>query len=222
VTGPTSADAKRFKQHSVVLNRVCWRIAELLGDVSDDDDQIVADPDKLVDRLVAEMRDLQDQHDRRGNVACNARECILNLFFKPDEADLCDCCQHYRIRHLIGRVGRCLFCSTGCPEFVEPRTSASEHRRHDVSDPANDDDLLDRAEQQMRDWERGRSIDIRAVIDLIGDLYTEVRALRDQLNEAQLRSIEARNPGIDMDEVRRLRAAGRPPTGTPDTGDDDG
>ena len=34
-----------------------------------------------------------------------------------------------------------------------------------------------------------------------------LRALREQLEEAQLRSIEARNPGIDMDEVRASRAA---------------
>lgn len=33
------------------------------------------------------------------------------------------------------------------------------------------------------------------------------RALRAELDEAQLRSIEARNPGIDLDEVRRQRAA---------------
>lgn len=34
----------------------------------------------------------------------------------------------------------------------------------------------------------------------------EVARLRAELNEAQERSIEARNPGIDMDEVRALRA----------------
>lgn len=35
----------------------------------------------------------------------------------------------------------------------------------------------------------------------------EARQLREQLDAAQLRSIEARNPGIDMDDVRRQRAA---------------
>lgn len=35
----------------------------------------------------------------------------------------------------------------------------------------------------------------------------ENERLREALDEAQLRSIEARNPGIDMDEVRRSRAA---------------
>ncbi len=34
-------------------------------------------------------------------------------------------------------------------------------------------------------------------------LTSENRRLRRELDEAQLRSIEARNPGIDMDEVRR-------------------
>ena len=41
----------------------------------------------------------------------------------------------------------------------------------------------------------------------------QVRAEREwyaeKLEEAQLRSIEARNPGIDMDEVRRTRAEDR-------------
>lgn len=34
-----------------------------------------------------------------------------------------------------------------------------------------------------------------------------VRDLSQRLDEAQLRSIEASNPGIDMDEVRRFRAS---------------
>jgi hypothetical protein len=37
----------------------------------------------------------------------------------------------------------------------------------------------------------------------------EIDRLRQALNEAQERSIEARNPGIDMDEVRRIRAGGK-------------
>lgn len=36
----------------------------------------------------------------------------------------------------------------------------------------------------------------------------EIDRLRAELDAAQLRSIEARNPGIDMDEVRRSRARG--------------
>lgn len=42
---------------------------------------------------------------------------------------------------------------------------------------------------------------------LLHRLADEIERLRAELDEAQLRSIEARNPGIDMDEVRRLRAA---------------
>lgn len=45
---------------------------------------------------------------------------------------------------------------------------------------------------------------------LIADLRAsraEVERLRAELDEAQLRSIEARNPGIDMAEVRRIRRA---------------
>jgi hypothetical protein len=38
-------------------------------------------------------------------------------------------------------------------------------------------------------------------------LEAENARLAEALEEAQLRSIEARNPGIDMDEVRRSRAA---------------
>ncbi len=37
-------------------------------------------------------------------------------------------------------------------------------------------------------------------------LIDEIRQLQRDLDAAQLRSIEARNPGIDMEEVKRLRA----------------
>lgn len=37
------------------------------------------------------------------------------------------------------------------------------------------------------------------------ELRAEIDGLRAALNEAQLRSIEASNPGIDMDEVQRFR-----------------
>ena len=41
----------------------------------------------------------------------------------------------------------------------------------------------------------------------VNDLKAEIERLRSLLDEAQLRSIEARNPGIDMDEVRASRSA---------------
>jgi hypothetical protein len=40
----------------------------------------------------------------------------------------------------------------------------------------------------------------------LDDLEAECARLREDLDAAQLRSIEARNPGIDMDEVRASRA----------------
>lgn len=38
-------------------------------------------------------------------------------------------------------------------------------------------------------------------------LITRIAQLEHELEECQLRSIEARNPGIDIEEVRRIRAA---------------
>jgi hypothetical protein len=156
----------------------------------------IANWHQLARDAAAEVRALRDQRDTATGVLADMTRRLVEATY-GEEAD----------RDLIGRAHAALDAAVDRPPTGTPDTT--------------DDALLDRAEQQMRDWERGRSIDIRAVIDLIGDLYTEVRALRDQRDEAQLRSIEARNPGIDMDEVRRLRAAGRPPTGTPDTAGDD-
>jgi len=45
-----------------------------------------------------------------------------------------------------------------------------------------------------------------APLDEMVALLAENKRLREQLDAAQLRSIEARNPGIDMDDVRRTRA----------------
>lgn len=43
----------------------------------------------------------------------------------------------------------------------------------------------------------------------IAALVAEIHDLRARLDESQLYGIKATNPGIDMDEVRALRAAGR-------------
>lgn len=40
-------------------------------------------------------------------------------------------------------------------------------------------------------------------------LIARIAQLEDQLEECKLRDIEARNPGIDIEEVRRFRAAQR-------------
>lgn len=50
---------------------------------------------------------------------------------------------------------------------------------------------------QYDDWSRV----VSAALD-------EIKRLRAALDEAQLRSIEASNPDIDMDDVRRIRASG--------------
>lgn len=42
--------------------------------------------------------------------------------------------------------------------------------------------------------------------DVVADLLAVIDRLRADLDNAQLRSIEVSNPGIDMDEVRRLRS----------------
>lgn len=44
---------------------------------------------------------------------------------------------------------------------------------------------------------------------LLREQAEQLDTLRNELDAAQLRSIEARNPGIDMDEVRASRAACR-------------
>ena len=49
-----------------------------------------------------------------------------------------------------------------------------------------------------------------------------VAELVEQLDAAQLRSIEARNPGIDMDEVRAFRAGAAVAEGAEDRGQTDG
>jgi len=55
-------------------------------------------------------------------------------------------------------------------------------------------------------WPSTLNAQADAVVELIGALRAERDRLARALDEAQLRSIEASNPGIDMDEVRRLRS----------------
>jgi hypothetical protein len=43
----------RFRAHSVILNRVAWRIAETLGDVKDGDTSHYGDVLHDLDRLIA-------------------------------------------------------------------------------------------------------------------------------------------------------------------------
>ncbi len=62
-----------------------------------------------------------------------------------------------------------------------------------------DDERLTQIEAHAREFDQ-------VGWDVAVGLVAEVRRLRAELDQAQLRSIEARNPGIDMDDVRRLRA----------------
>ncbi len=47
--------------------------------------------------------------------------------------------------------------------------------------------------------------EIHAYACRVDELEAEVKRLGEMVDESQLRSIEARNPGIDMDDVRRIR-----------------
>jgi hypothetical protein len=44
-----------FREHSVTLNRTCWALHELLGDVEPDDTRIEGDADELVARIRTEL-----------------------------------------------------------------------------------------------------------------------------------------------------------------------
>lgn len=73
-----------------------------------------------------------------------------------------------------------------------------------VSTPDTDPNTL--ADRLDNGWMLTNS-EMRAAADGLRQLADEHRALREQLDAAQLRSIEASNPGIDMDEVRQVRLA---------------
>lgn len=78
----------------------------------------------------------------------------------------------------------------------EPETVDATHERHRQQ-------YRDRAARYIGPYLRyAPSSDPR-----LGWLAEENDRLRADLDAAQLRSIEARNPGIDMEEVRRVRAA---------------
>jgi succinate dehydrogenase/fumarate reductase flavoprotein subunit len=69
-----------------------------------------------------------------------------------------------------------------------------------ISDP----DRLERfARYVMDDPPNVTPVELSAAL---GDAAARIRDLQERLEEARLHVIEARNPGIDMDEVRRLRS----------------
>jgi len=52
-------------------------------------------------------------------------------------------------------------------------------------------------------WSLARSCQVCDLEDEVCDLEDKVRRLRAELERARLRSIEARNPGVDMERVKR-------------------
>ena len=57
------AERDRYREHSVTLNSIAWRIASALGDVPDGADQIPSDPVGRTDRLIAEVGQLRAEQD---------------------------------------------------------------------------------------------------------------------------------------------------------------
>lgn len=68
--------------------------------------------------------------------------------------------------------------------------------------------MVEAAAKEVRRSGRDRTIARKALIAAraVDPLVEENKRLRAELDAARLRSIEARNPGIDMDEVRRSRS----------------
>jgi len=52
-------ELERFRQHSVTLNSVGWRMAVALGDVPEGADRVEGNPLEQVDRLIAELERLR-------------------------------------------------------------------------------------------------------------------------------------------------------------------
>lgn len=81
-----------------------------------------------------------------------------------------------------------------------------EKPRHNTRVPDENEDRLEAALKPFG-WACGPEFWKRYYTDpWVFNLANAVARLSEQLDNAQLRSIEARNPGIDMDEVRRIRA----------------
>lgn len=85
--------------------------------------------------------------------------------------------------------------SRAMPEYAEYGTSVNDitmdeiRAKYEVLDRIIKNPMYDGKALQSEAWEA----------------FQEIRSLRISLEEAQLRSIEARNPGIDIKEVRRHR-----------------
>lgn len=64
-----------WREHSIVLNRICWMMSEALGDVVGDEQKIDADPVELTKRLIDQKRPLR-------LVRCE--ECGITFSSHPD------------------------------------------------------------------------------------------------------------------------------------------
>jgi hypothetical protein len=51
-------DLARLREHSILLNRVAWKIAVALGDAGPEDDQVEGDVMEQLDRLLAERQEV--------------------------------------------------------------------------------------------------------------------------------------------------------------------
>lgn len=81
-----------------------------------------------------------------------------------------------------------------------------------MTDPAPlTDEEIARTEKTLEKWFEGDAHVLWLVRRLVASLRAsraENKELREALDQAQLHSIEARNPGIDMEEVKRIRRGG--------------
>lgn len=75
-----TAERDRYREHSIALNTIAWRIASALGDVPAGADRITGDPVEQADRLIAEL-----EHIRTGltvlarDVHADARQYADNV-----------------------------------------------------------------------------------------------------------------------------------------------
>ena len=90
--------------------------------------------------------------------------------------------------------------------YAGDQCPGGHYEETDVSEAMTDDELAaieagdQRALAAARPFGRGALVGAEADRH---DLLAEVRRLRADLERARLRSIEARNPGIDMERVKR-------------------
>lgn len=63
--GVPVAEFEKFKSHSISLNRILWRMQEILGNVGPNDEEVIGDIDSVADAFFAKVTDDTDIHDAR-------------------------------------------------------------------------------------------------------------------------------------------------------------